>query len=357
MQGATRISVSVILAIVMIVALAFSSSAYPLEQLSQNERDRLSDYFDWLLAVDMTREEREALDQRITDVEEEIVALEETLETAEDRYLDAKGRTVTALRWIHRRGPTSYFEILIGATSIREFLRESALLRSVSRGALLALSDIRAEKEALAFLEDELVEKQALRGRLRQEREQLAEVEFELERRELELSEYFGAGWPDIRRELEQLIGLWQEEARPYLESLPDHFDQLVQKGLDPDDLTIVASLFTVRLIVPEEAVNRLLDEEDALRGAGFRFAPDEARLEVPDLRLRIIGNFTLDRQGVASYTVDAFEFAGLTRDEPAIVEQLDALKLDFSQEMQGMRVQDLTMGDGMLELTISFFP
>ncbi len=330
--------------------------AIALGDLSRGERLDLSGHFQLMLAAERTREYREDLDGRIATLEEEIGQLSGRIEAAEDAYVQARSKTGVALRWIQRRGPISYLEVLLGASSLRDALRRMELARSAARGALIALDEIRADKMALDDLRDRLEDLEADALALKNEREQLAVVEADVAESSSRLEQNFGDRWESILVELDELVQLWIDDTEEYLTQLPIRFTSLARRDIEPENVTVEASLFSVRASVPEESLTAILRGEPGLESTRFQFSPDGAELIDDERRILIQGELQIDHLGIVSYSVSDAFFGDLPITDAAVLESIDGLELDLGPALGGMRPQRLEMGEGEIVLILSFF-
>ncbi len=350
-----------VLAFLLLLSLSFyltqpAARASGLEGLEESEREMLSELFDLMLMVEGASERMDELDGEIAGLEADIVRLQDTILEGKDRYLEARSRTVTSLRWINRLGPASYLEVLFGASSLRDLLRKTELITAAARGAVTALADIQREKQSLDELETEIEILTEQLEILLAEREPLAMAEAELEQQKTRLAGAFGNRWDPIYDELSSLRSLWESDVVPYLEELRRRLSRLADEGVPPEDITIIPSLFSFKAIIPASSLNLLMEGEPSLRGAAFRFAPGEAHLEIAELQIGIRGTLSIDDRGLVVYHVSGLELAGLAIRYSTALGLLDDLSLDLGPSLQGMTPRSLTVGEGVLELVIVLF-
>ncbi len=355
----TRYVLAFFLILLLILSFYVSRSsvtASGLEGLEASEREALSELFHLMLIVEGSRERMEELDEQIADLEEDIARLQTAILEGEDRYLEARARTVISLRWINRLGPASYLEILFGATSLRDYLRKTEIMAGAARGAVTALADIQKEKESLDALEVQIETLAADVEVLASEREPLAMAEEDLEQHKMQMAEVFGAQWDSLHAELSSLKTLWEGDILPYLETLPRALSRLADDGVPPEDIIIIPSLFSFKAIIPASSLNDMMDGESGLRGAAFRFVAGEAYLVIDELQMVIRGSLSIDQSGLVVYHVSSLEIAGLPIRDRFALGLLEELSLNLGPSLQGMSPRSLNVGEGVLELVVTLF-
>lgn len=348
--------ISAMIAILLFILSGSTLAAVDVDDLVLSDREQLSEHFALMLAAELTREDREELDRSIAALEGELVRLRERIESTEKRYSEAHSRTVTVLRWIYRKGSISYWEVLLGASSLREVLRRTDVARRAARGAALTLEEIREEKDMLDEMRVEMDELESELEELAEERDALLVAVEELRRDEDVLSRRFRDDWDELKSELEELVLLWLEEAEPYLRNLSGRFDRLTRREVQPAGVSVEQSLFNLRVTVPEDGLSGLIQREPGLETSRFRFLRGEAQLIDEQRRLVIRGELGIDGQGIIRYDVSALEFAGLPMWDESIIETVDNLRLDLGSALSGLRPHDLTVEEGKMILILTFF-
>ncbi|MEW6082840.1 MAG: hypothetical protein AB1576_14010 [Bacillota bacterium] len=330
------------------------ASPSPILSLEPAERDALSNLFLLLLKMERSRARMDELDVEIGVVQEDIHRLEELLEETEARYREARAKTGTALRWLHRMGPTSYLEVLLGASSLRDFLVRVNLVSSAAKGALRVLAEVQEEKRSFASTREDLDAARDRLSVLEEERSALATAGQEYERGKEGLAASLGPRAPSVFTEMDRLQGAWNSQAKPYLLRLPERLSALMEKGIMPEGVTITPSLFSVRVKIPESGLNAVLAEEAGLKDAAFEFEPGGARLKVPSLDLTLHGSLSVTPQGLLAFSVSQVEFSGLTIRSDPVLEPVSSLSLDLGPSLQGMVPQSISMDQDFIEMTVS---
>ncbi len=349
------------LVIMTLVALSFvglgvdSHAMVALEELPAARRAELGEQFRLILAAQETQEALDTVEAEMAEVRAQKQQRLARIAGAEETYADARERTVTALRWIHRRGVTSYFEVVVGASSLREVLRRAEVARLAARGALRTLDEVRSEKMALDELRDEVAVLRDELAALETRRAELAEAPEAVASGAEALAEVHGADWPQIEEELYRLTGLWRDATEPYLQRLPERFSAIAEREVEPEGVSVSLSGFSVWVTVPAEGLTALLTGEPGLENTEFQFEPDAAVLLDRTHRIQVRGTLDIDRFGVVHYSVVEMEFAGMPIDDPALIEAVDGLELDLGPALGGMRPQRLVLEEGAIVLVLSF--
>ena len=352
----TLILTGLMMVLVMTLLAIQPAADAALSHLPRGERRDLSEALDLMLRVAASRDERQRLDEAIAEVRAEIDRLEEILAGTEERYRAAQGRVIASLRWIHRLGPTSYLEILFGSSSLRDFLYRTEMALTAARATMENLLEIQEQMRDASALKEEIeTGRQELAGLL-SDLDDLEEIERELDRAASRLAQDYGSQrWDSLWKELSRLEELWLLEAAPYLEGLPGIFSRMAQRPLPTEGMTIVPSLFTVRVIIPAHSLNDHLADEPSLEGVSFGFAPGEARLKVEHLEVLTAGTLEISERGILTYTVTSWELGGLPLDSRHLRGVFEEIKLDLSSSLEGLKPTSLTVTEGAVELVVSF--
>lgn len=324
------------------------------QALDPKEKDALSELFQMMLIMDWSTERKETLETEMSLLKAEIASLEELLRDTEVRYTEARARTTTALKWLHRMGPTSYLEVLLGALTLRDLLTRIDLVVTATRGALRALSEIQHERKSISSLRGDLTAKSARLDVLVEEIHDLSMIQQGFQDRQDELAPLFGDQAKKRYEELVDLKSYWNREVEPYLEALPTHLADFAKGASMPEGIRIVPSLFSVKVIVPASGLNDLLLCSESLRGATLLLEPGETLLDVSQLMLTLKGTLSLDAQGRVLYRVSGLEFAGMNIPLGPIRAPLDDLRLDLVPGLQGMVPRSLAVKHDSLELVVS---
>lgn len=349
--------------IFVVLALALSLSPIPFARVARTsgfaaldpqEKDALSELFGMMLIMERSAERKEALEAETAVLKDEIGSLEGVLKDTEVRYAEARAQTSASLRWLHRMGPTSYLEVLLGATTLREFLTRMDLVVTAIRGTLRALSEIQLERRSLSSLREDLATKSARLEALADEADDLARIHRSFQDRQDELAPLFGSQAKKRYEELTDLLTYWNREVEPYLDALPAHLANFAKEAPMPEGIKIVPSLFSVKVIVPASSLNDLLLGIESLLGAMLLLDPGETLLSVPKLMLALKGTLSLDTQGRVLYRISGIEFAEMNLSQEVVRAPLDDLYLDLGPGLQGMVPRGLVVKHDTLELTVS---
>jgi murein DD-endopeptidase MepM/ murein hydrolase activator NlpD len=141
-------------------------------QLRETEKERKA-IFEQLRGItntiDKTEKELENIQSKKAQTEQAIAKTEEELEEAQERLEERIDILGTRLKEIYKRGKVSYLEVLLEATSFRDFLVRYHLLEKIAEQDMELVEAIEAERQAIA-------DKQA---KLEADRERLVALEKE----------------------------------------------------------------------------------------------------------------------------------------------------------------------------------
>ena len=156
------------------------------QSLKEAERKQKS-IFDQLRslndAIDEIMEKLESIRAKLTQTEKEIEITEEELAEAQARLEERMGVLADRLKEIYQQGDVNYLEVLLQATSFRDFLVRYHLLEKIAEQDMELIDEIEAEKQEIerkkADLEIKRQELALLERDARANREQLEQQKAE----------------------------------------------------------------------------------------------------------------------------------------------------------------------------------
>ncbi len=356
----SRYRTGVLLLAAVLALCGATGSAYapqgspPVSVHQPRGEDLLEDVLALMIAAARAEEQARTLEAELDQLQRELDELARLLSRTEERYHLARERTVVALRWLYRMGPTSYLEALLGAASLAELIQRVDLVVAATRGSMAALVDVAAEREALGDVRAARASAAQRQLQLTRQLQDVAEIGTLLGRAELKAAAELGTDWPRVRGRLQQQVDLWLSRGLDYVNGLPERFAAVVVKDADIDGVAIVPSLLWVTVQIPAQGLNDFISGRPGLEQMQFVVTPAAAWMVVAPLQLTITGTLSIDSQGLVTYLVDAVALDQLVVRDAYL--DLDRLELDMRPALQGMRPVRLSLGHDMVEVVVSVF-
>ncbi len=344
----------IVLGVLLWASVSTGMAQTVFEEVEQAQLKVVSEYFELLVSVEESEPQFALLTEQIEEHTANLAKLQRQLQESEDRYLQARERTVTALRWINRKGPMSYLQVLFGAASLRDFLRRTDLISAVGRGTLAAFSDVKSEMQAREVVKEEIDLISSELAGLEAERDALLSVREELDAQEQLLQEAFGQQWPEMSARLDELADGWLRSCAGFLQQLPERFARLAEQEVHLRGITMVPSFFEVVVTIPSGSLNEVLDADPLLRGAEFRFFPGEAHLVADELDLVIVGDLSITPGGMVSFYPVGLYLDGIPLTSQMRRDAVGEFGLDLSSEIGAFRAESLTVRSEEVQIVLS---
>jgi hypothetical protein len=279
---------------------------------------------------------------------------------AERDRLEARRRERQALlgkrlRFYQEQGRVAPFAVLLGATSLEDFLERIDLLSRIVAMDAKLLRELRGLRDGVAAHEEGLrrdaQEQARLRTALQQEQ---AKLQADIAQREAVLAS-LREQRTAVEARLQELEQAWQAQVLPVLEALGSALAGLNPAAFQPD--SVVMSLFPPGATATISAGNlgRFLAQQPELKGLTCRVEPGVVSLEgeFEGVAVRIGGTFK-----VASKTALRFELGAVRVREfdvpPAALGQLvngGAVDVEMGAMVTPFSLQDVTLAEGQIRI------
>lgn len=326
-----------------------------IEDVRGQEREILQNLFLLQRSADEARSRMEKLRSQAQRTKWELAEAEQRLSRHQREYLDGRDRAAKLLRLIQQMGPTSYVEVLVGASNWGDFLARLDTVVLVVRNTMKALAQLNAERGELIRQREVLVHKTWELNLLMDEIERESiELTGAIRERERVLGA-LGQRRTFYQHKLDQLERSWMELAKPFARRLMDAFSVIPSRLLLLEGVSVIRSQRGWRITVPESSLNSILQSPEP-SGITLRLHPEEARFTAPDGILSVSGKFRLDDQGGIEYLIENVEFAGIPLHSGSILELFgrDRLMVNMIPWFGNYEITSLEMSEGELELFVS---
>lgn len=326
-----------------------------LQRILQEEQAVLAELF----ALNRTLEEIRA---DLARLDGEVGAAEDTLRrlAGEEERLQARYQAVLQLfgrrvRFLYEEGTSAYLELLIGSTSLADFLQRLEFLELVIRQDARLLAQVRGLRREIAVQQEQQ----------RQERDQLLALRQRQAARQADLEAAVAARGARLaalrerRGAVEQALGsleaLWAERVRPVLAAFGSAFHALTLnlQDLSPDAVQFQTFPPRATVIVSTASINQFLGRFDDFRGLQFRLQAGRADLvgDFGGVALEIDGAFAVANETTLRYAPSQIRFFGVTLPAQTTQELIGSgsLDVDLAAIIKPGRLLEVAVEEGRL--------
>jgi len=331
-----------------------------LESISEEEKKVLAELFSLEQEIIALEADERKLSEEIKQLQKSIKQLEESIEEKQEAYDNRCQILKQVLVNYQRRGPASYIEILLQAENLSSFIKSLNILKDISRNTRELLDELKERQRELidkkAALEEEnvlLVQKRAeLEADISKKLQLVRQKEDYLESLKQE-SEYFS-------QQLELVLRMWDNCLKLFAE-VSKEITEIINGGyITAEDLNIGFGFFSISGYIEEDTINDALSEHSRLSNTIFRFEDGRAIIEVPDERLKLIGDFVVTGNKEVSFQAQEGYFFDLPLEKSSIDEIFSngSLTINFEQIADDIvfidfRITDVSCEDGKLGFTV----
>ena len=331
-----------------------------LKSISEEEQTVVQQLFVLNAEIELLQTEINQIERKIESYNQEIINKEQAVEDAMRKHGHLKSSLGDVLRSQQKLGAASSLEILLNASSVKDFMNRLNLLRDITRKVDLLMK-----------------ETTALSDRLKEEQKQLEilrnEQEAELAVREAKLSDQIKA-----KADLENYLNSLSEERthyqnyllaiesvwndlKPLFSKTIETFNKIIKSGDLPEDTVEVnLSLFNTKGYLYEDKFNEVLSKRKDLPKLTFIFNETNVMLEFPEYEISLNGNFELIDNQTIAFNVEGGIFYDLSMSQSAIMDLFSEGDLIFDLEslLGKNTIKRIELKDGVLVLyvTINLF-
>ncbi len=331
-----------------------------LKSISEEEQVVVQQLFVLSAEIELLQTEITQIEEKIDSFNQQISNKEQAVEDALRKHGQLKSSLGDVLRSQQKLGAASSVEILLNASSVKDFMNRLNLLRDITRKVDLLM------KETTALSE-----------RLKEEQQQLEllrnEQETELIAREVKLSDQIKAK-VDLENYLNSLSverahyqnyllaieSVWNE-LKPLFSKTVETFNEIIKNGELPEDTVEVnLSLFNTKGYLYENKFNEVLSNRKDLPKLEFDFNETNVSLAFPEYEISLNGNFELIDDQTIAFNVNGGIFYGLSMSQSAIMDLFSEgdLVFDLTSLLGKNTIKRIELKDGVLVLyvTINLF-
>lgn len=325
-----------------------------LAELDSDQLAILSELFSISRDIEEAHVRLEALTLAAAELRQSVPRLERELEVAQERHLQASEAAASAVRLLQRLGPASYLDIILGASSLKDFLGRLAVTLSAVRGLSTALARVRAEhgtvSAAAATLYGRIADIEAAQLSELRGIEELERVAAHLEQSLTDLGDHRAF----YEQRLETLEQTWCEQARPVVDRMIAAFSRLLETETMPE-ARVVFSLTGLKLIAPISGLNAVMDRTPEVSGSRFRIEDDRLWLDIPAAHLSMTGDFAVQPPSGLAFQINQVTFTGIRIAEESIELLFPGrvLLADLTPALTGFRLHEVRLKGDELEFSL----
>ncbi|MHB1418688.1 MAG: coiled-coil domain-containing protein [Bacillota bacterium] len=336
----------------------WSETQRDLDRLDGKERDALAELFKLTLDTQQIMQTRVETEKAAAELRWHVEQAADQVARSKQHYLDSSYMATGALRTLQRLGPASYLEILLGASTLKDFFRRVDMVTVAIKGFTKVLNNLREEKSRLLSNEEKLRREQSnLDIMLKQLTEQLSALD-RIRLQQEAILDTTGEQKAVIAERLGEIEGRWQEATMIYLENLSESFAQITERNtFDLPEMRIEPGLDGLHMIITLADLNKLFQEEPGLVGVSLIAGDEQLVLDAPGESLQLIGNFELASVSGIRYRVDRVRFTGIELPPTSLVGvvQQQLIEVDFTRLLAGLRIIGVTTKGAAVDLHLGF--
>lgn len=332
-----------------------------LANISNEEKAVLEELFFITQKIEVMELEEKKITGEIEDLQIEIHDIENRSDAMQKEYDEQLGILEDFLVLYQKGGSTSYLEILLNSESLKDLLKTINIFRDISRNLGELLETIEESKNALEEVKVQLSERVQSLEQKKIELQEPIRIQKELKK---EQEDYLASLKVDREHYEEQLKGLetlW-EANKDLFTQIVSELNRIAGEGVfTSDDLNLKISFLGIKGSLTDERFNKILNDNSNLTDILYTFGPDKIRMEVPDNRLILVGDFILVDDKVLEFIPEEGTFYDMKLEKSSLEELFhnEKLIIDF-EELAGdtviidFKLKKVQIGDGTLDFDIS---
>lgn len=326
-----------------------------LQEIRAEEQATLAELFGLNRTLEEIRTDLVRLGTEIGAVQAELEELAAEEGRLRERYQSALQLFGRRARFMFEQGPSAYLNVLMGATSLADFLQRMEFVELAIRQDARLLSIVRDLRRQVAVQHERLqAERTRLVGLRDRQEAKKRDLEVAIAAREDKLAtlkERRGA----VEIALGSLESLWEDRAKPILASFGKafHAAALNVQDLSPDAVQFHTFPPGATVVVSTAGINRFLTKFEPIKDLQFRLAPGQANLvgDFSGVALEIEGNFSIASDSVLRYAPQHIRFYGVAISAPATAElvQSGTLDIDLGSIIAPGKLVDVQVEEGRI--------
>lgn len=329
-----------------------------LEQITDDEKAIVEELFILSQEIEGMIREEEEIGEEIELLQNDIMSLEELIGERQEKYDQDLEILKKVLVSYQRRGPATFIETLLDSKNIKEFIRNVNIIRELAHNTGELLNSLEEEKMQLVQEKDKLNEKQnmlnsrrqdlqvAIANKIRLKNEQEAYLDSLKEKRQ-----YF-------EQQLKSMELVWEDLKRLFPQII-EEYTMIVNQGyFTVEDFNIKIGLTSIKGAMYDDRINEVLEKHSKLPKLKFEFLPGNARVEIPEKKLKLSGTFAVVEGKALKFEPMEGTFYDMFL-EPSSLRELfreGYLLIDLTDPVGSFTVKSVEIKDGYIEFEISFF-
>lgn len=363
MKKIYKLSVFILILIILSGSIILSSEDSIEEVLKEQEEEienlieREQEIFNRLFMITQNIDElvlrKNALNEEIKVLEDEIIILEKSIDESNSEYEKNKLILEKILLSQQRNGPANYLEIIFSSRDFSDFIRRLNILKDIGKSKNRVLDDINKLSEELEFSKLELSNK---KNRLEDSLKSLEEENKELELSKLELEkelDSLGEKRESFESELLKVQEDWEKVADEFEYAINDFSRIIKYEQLPIRDVDISIGLRGVKVGINQKVFNDLIEEYSEVEGFHFTFQDGKMVVSLEELDFIISGDLDIKGETKLIFLPEEGSFKGLSLTEGSIEELFSSIDLIIELEpiLEGGSLTDVKILEEKLEI------
>lgn len=366
----TRILLSVVI-MALFMTLAFTNRVLGEVQQIDEFQDKLNG---------ITEEEKVVLNDLFTLTQEieEIEIEEENLQKEIDVLTMKKAKLVTSINEdqkkydrqlsilkkvlvsYQRKGPASYIDTLLSSGNLRTFIQSVHILRDLTHNVNQLLRTLEEEKENLIKEKDRLKENVVLLEQKQDELNVTLTKKISVKEKQ---EAYLGSLKEEkeyYQNQLNNLEQMWTD-CKAIFSDLVVEFSRIISEGkFTIDDINLTFEFPAMKGSINEETFNKILKENSKLPNMQFDFSNDKVEIVIPDMYIRLTGEFIIEDQSILKLVIKEGTFYEIPLNTASLEELFggQTILIDFKQITKNLvlmdyNIESVGLEEDQLEFTI----
>lgn len=335
-----------------------SNPRQSLEDISAEEKVVLEELFFLSQEIDeMMRKEKELLKESES-IQNEILLMEIDISERQQDYDTQLKILEQVLVAYQKNGMASFFETLLSAENLTDFLKRLNVIQELSRNTGEMLQSMEEEKSNLILQREMLISNKALLEETRLDIQNTLTEKLRLKQEQ----EDFLASLSEEKEHYQEQLGKLDEswgEVKELFSDMSKEFSRVFNESdISYEDFNIRLDFLSVKGSITEDVINEIIEKDAKLPLMIFDISPEMILIEVPEMHLLLHGNIAIESESVLKFEVTGGAFYGMKLEKPSIDELFrdGYLLIDFGELIGDITLQSVEMKDGFIEFKVKPF-
>ncbi|WP_090441911.1 coiled-coil domain-containing protein [Natronincola peptidivorans] len=332
---------------------SFTEVQEKLIEISQEEREILSNLFLIVQEIEEMEREEEKISQDIVIINREIYDLEKIIAGKEVDYQKKQEDLKQVLKSYQRMGPGSYLEIILDSDSLTTFLRRINILKDLTRNTGELLEEMDENRERLTIEKTKLEEKLLLTEEKQYQLKEALAKKMQLRK---DMEEYLASMEEEreyFQEHLASIQQVWQQ-LKPLLSETVEEFSRIIREGnLPPDALKISFSFAGIKGTLEEGTLNSIIAQHSSLPEMSFSFSDNKIEMRLPKQNLVLGGTFVIQGRDTLKFEVSEGSFYQMPLEAGALEDLFREgdLTLNLKPVLENNTLRSVDIKKGYIEL------